>query len=170
MTPRGARQLWSVSVLLLALSPAVRVHGADANTPASVGPTKAAVVVVAAPPAPVSELDSQTLRRGPPLSDKPKPTTQKTGSNSTSPRNNSGYDAVRVTSALVAVIALILMLRWVAKRVFGVSGPGRSWRGVQVLSLSSLPPRQSVILVRVGRRILVVADGGAQMSTLSEIS
>jgi flagellar biogenesis protein FliO len=171
MTRWGVAQLWS-ALVLLALLPAVRVQAADANSPASVTPPKSAAAATPPSVAPVSvsELESQTLRRGPALSEKPKATTQKTGTTSTSTRDSNGYDAVRVTTALLAVIALILFLRWIAKRVFGVSGPSRSSRAVQVLSRSPLTPRQSVMLLRVGRRVIVVADGGGQMSTLGEIT
>jgi flagellar biogenesis protein FliO len=86
------------------------------------------------------------------------------------PADTGGFGAARVAMALGAVIALILLMRWVARRFFGAAGPGRSTRAVQVLSRSPVTPRQQLVVLRVGRRLLVVADGGAQMSTLTEIT
>jgi hypothetical protein len=41
---------------------------------------------------------------------------------------------------------------------------------VQVLSRTVLSPKQQLMLVRVGRRLIVVADSGGQMAPLSEIT
>src|SRR4029077_6101766 len=41
---------------------------------------------------------------------------------------------------------------------------------VQVLSRSPLTPRQQVVLLKVGRRVLVVADNGSQMNSLCQIT
>lgn len=93
------------------------------------------------------------------------PTTQPAARVST-----TGFEPTRVVVALAVVIGLIALLRWVGRRVFGVAGPGRSTRAVQVLSRSPLSPKQNLVLIRVGRRLLVVADGGGAMNTLSEIT
>lgn len=84
--------------------------------------------------------------------------------------STTGFEPTRVVVALAVVIGLIALLRWVGRRVFGVAGPGRSTRAVQVLSRSPLSPKQNLVLIRVGRRLLVVADGGGAMNTLSEIT
>ena len=47
---------------------------------------------------------------------------------------------------------------------------GKSTRAVQILARSSISPRQHILLLRVGRRVIVVGDSGAQMNPLSEIS
>jgi hypothetical protein len=39
-----------------------------------------------------------------------------------------------------------------------------------VLARTSISPKQRIILLQVGRRILVVADGGPSLSTLAEIT
>lgn len=124
---------------------------------------------------PRSVLEMQPLRRNGSTAVNSKtatrPTTQKAGVRTAGgAAGTSGFDAGRVAFALAAVVALIFLLRWVAKRFFGVSGVGRSTRAVQVLSRSPLSPRQQLVLLRVGRRLLVVADGGGQINTLSEIT
>ena len=72
--------------------------------------------------------------------------------------------------ALAVVIALILLLRWGGRRMFGLPGGGRASHAVQVLSRSALTPRQQVVLLKVGRRVLVVADNGSQMNSLCQIT
>jgi flagellar biogenesis protein FliO len=76
----------------------------------------------------------------------------------------------RVLGALGVVIALIFLFRWAA-RFFFPSVAGRSpTRIVEVLARSVLTPRQQVMLIRVGRRLIVVGDSGSHLSTLCEIA
>ena len=85
-------------------------------------------------------------------------------------RPASFVDLSRIALALGIVLAIIFVLRWIGRRYFpavsGVKGAG----AVRVLSRSPVAPRQQVLLVQVGRRVLVVADNGTQMSALSEIT
>jgi len=41
---------------------------------------------------------------------------------------------------------------------------------VKVLSRNTIAPRQQVVLVQVGQRVIVAADSGGQLSTLAQIS
>ena len=81
----------------------------------------------------------------------------------------SFLDIRRVAVSLGAVIGLIFALRWVMKRFFPAAAGSRSAGVIRVLSRAPLTPRQHVLLIQVGRRVLVVADNGTQMSPLSEI-
>jgi flagellar biogenesis protein FliO len=76
----------------------------------------------------------------------------------------------RVALALLTVLALIFLLRWIGKRLLPNAAGGRAGSVVRVLSRSAVSGRQQVLLVQVGRRVLVVADNGTQMSPLSEIT
>jgi flagellar biogenesis protein FliO len=119
----------------------------------------------AAPPAPVppSEFTKTDIHRG----------AKETGNSAAEPAASSGSnysDAPRVVLALAVVIALILLLRWGGRRIFGLPGAGRASHAVQVLSRSALTPRQQVVLLKVGRRVLVVADNGSQMNSLCQIT
>jgi flagellar biogenesis protein FliO len=81
------------------------------------------------------------------------------------------FEPRRVILALAAVIGLIVVLRFVARLLFpGVAAAGRASRAVRVLSRSPVSPKQQVMLVQVGRRVIVVGDCGAQMNPLAEIS
>ena len=78
---------------------------------------------------------------------------------------------MRVAAALGAVIALILILRWVGQRALanGAVRGGKS-AAVRVLSRTILAPKQQVLLLHVGKRIVVVGDSGGRMSPLCEIA
>ncbi len=78
------------------------------------------------------------------------------------------FDTSRVVLSLAAVLALILVLRWAARKLPAVSG--RSARAIQVLSRSYISNKQQIMIVQVGRRLLVVGDGGQQLNTLCEIT
>jgi flagellar biogenesis protein FliO len=117
-----------------------------------------------------SKIEDEPIRRNAtPTSAAAAPTTQRAGAKPAAP-GNGGFDVRRVTLALGGVVALILLLKLGLKRVFGVAGAPRSSRAVQVLTRSPLSPRHQLMVLRVGRRLLVVADGGGQMNTLSEIT
>ena len=76
----------------------------------------------------------------------------------------------RVLGALGVVIGLIFVFRWGARFFFPSVAGRTSSRVVQVLARAALTPKQQVILLRVGRRIIVVGDSGVQMTTLCEIA
>jgi flagellar biogenesis protein FliO len=71
--------------------------------------------------------------------------------------------------ALAVVLGLIVVLRWGGKRLMTSGRLGRGSRGVQVLGRTYLSPRQQVLILQVGRRLLVVGDSGGQLNTLCQI-
>ena len=81
-----------------------------------------------------------------------------------------GLDFSRVGGALLAVIALIFLLRWFGKVFFPTATGKAPTRVVEVVSRSPLSPKQQVMILRVGKRLLVVGDSAGQLSTLTEIS
>jgi flagellar biogenesis protein FliO len=81
-----------------------------------------------------------------------------------------GLDLSRVGGALLAVILLIFLLRWFGKVFFPAATGKAQSRVVEVVSRSPLAPKQQVMLLRVGKRLLVVGDSAGQLSTLSEIT
>lgn len=83
---------------------------------------------------------------------------------------SAAFDLQRVLIALVAVVALIFLLKWLVRQYLGGTGFGRSSRAIEVLGRSVVSPKQQFMLVRVGRRVVVVADGGGQMNAVCEIS
>jgi len=90
-----------------------------------------------------------------------------------SPATDSGtatLELPRLLGAMALVVGLIFLLRWIGRRFFGATPIAGGTRAVQVLSRSLIAPRQSVMLMRIGRRLLVVADNGSQLASLSEIT
>ena len=148
----GAMRLrWHLIVLVLATFP-LPGAGAESAAPATT-PVKGQAAAVA-------NLPSDGIPPEPAISSgTPAPSVQP-----------SGMDYPRVLGALAIVIGLIFVLRWVGRSVFpAVSGKGAS-RAIEVLSRSPLSPKQQVLLLRVGRRLVVVGDTGGQMNPLCEIS
>lgn len=76
----------------------------------------------------------------------------------------------RVLLALGVVVAAALAARWGVRRLFPASASARSSRAIRVIARSALAPRQQVLLLQVGRRLIVVGDTGQTMTALSEIS
>jgi flagellar biogenesis protein FliO len=81
----------------------------------------------------------------------------------------TSLDTGRVALALAAVVGLIVLLRMGIRR-FAPGMMGRSSRGIRVIARTYLAPKQQVIVLQVGRRMLVVGDTGQNLSTLCEIT
>ncbi|HVT88380.1 MAG TPA: flagellar biosynthetic protein FliO [Tepidisphaeraceae bacterium] len=79
-------------------------------------------------------------------------------------------DFQRLAISLTIVISLIFFLRWVARRFFPNLAGSKASSVVRLLGRSPISPKQQVLLVQVGKRVLVVADNGAQLSRLTEIT
>jgi flagellar protein FliO/FliZ len=139
------------------------------NSPTPAPATQAAAAAAPLPPAQPSVLDGESIRRRAGSTGAAAATRPAGTQASTSAATSQPFEFRRVVLALGAVIALIFGLRWVAKRVFVIPGSARASRAVQVLSRSPLAPRQQVLLLQVGRRLVVVADSGGTMSTLCQI-
>lgn len=71
-------------------------------------------------------------------------------------------------TALGLVIGLILLARWGWMKMGGTV-TARSSGVVEVLSRTTVAPRNQVLLLRVGGRVLVVGDSAAGLRTLSTI-
>jgi flagellar biogenesis protein FliO len=81
-----------------------------------------------------------------------------------------GFDTTRVVLSLAIVLGLIFVLRWGAQRLFGKTVASRASRAVQVISRNVISPKQQLLVVQVGRRLVVVGDSGQQMNALCEIT
>ncbi|QDS95853.1 Flagellar biosynthesis protein, FliO [Roseimaritima multifibrata] len=75
-----------------------------------------------------------------------------------------------VISSLAIVLGLFAALVWVWRRGGGSTLGGLSKEAFQVIGRSPLAPRQNMVLVRCGRRVLVLAVSGTSTSTLAEIT
>jgi flagellar protein FliO/FliZ len=146
---------------LLAVALFARAGDAQTSRPSKAAAIDSAprVRTAASSPAPV-----ETIIRRPSNS---APTTQQAGATKTS---TIGFDSKRVVLSLAIVLGLIFALRWVSQRLFGKTVGGRASRAVQVLSRNVISPKQQLLVVQVGRRLVVVGDSGQQMNALCEIT
>jgi len=76
----------------------------------------------------------------------------------------------RIGWSLAIVIGLILALRLLAKKFLPGATAKRGSAAMQVILRTPISPRQQMMIVQVGRRLVVVGDSGQQLSTLAEIS
>jgi flagellar biogenesis protein FliO len=89
---------------------------------------------------------------------------------SVNPLVGTDSGALRIVGALGVVLGCIFIVRWAGKKVLGLQTPGSGGGVVQILSRTSVSPRQQLMLIQVGRRIVLVANCGVQMNALCEIS
>ena len=174
VTPRAPRTGIAVACFAACLfggaSVAARTPGPTANATGSATTRP----VAAAPVESDSDLARTPIRRGAAA----RPATAPAAAATTRPAATTpagisyGFELPRVLMALGLVLGLIFLLRWVMKSFFagGVAGAAAGSRAMQVLSRSPLSPRQQLLLVRVGRRLIVVGDSAGQMTALSEIT
>lgn len=80
-----------------------------------------------------------------------------------------GFDITRMLLALAIVIGLIYASRWILKRFYGGAVSPAGNRVVQVLSRTVLAPKQQVMLLQVGKRVIVVGESNGAMATLAQI-
>jgi flagellar biogenesis protein FliO len=76
----------------------------------------------------------------------------------------------RVLGALGVVIGCIFIVRYLGKKILGLQTIGSGGGVVQILSRTPISPRQQLMLIQVGRRIVLVANCGAAMNALCEIT
>ncbi|WP_432799468.1 FliO/MopB family protein [Poriferisphaera sp. WC338] len=72
-------------------------------------------------------------------------------------------------TSLGVVIAVILGIRWAYMKMGG-KGVSRSTPVIEMLSRTAVAPKNHVVMLRVGGRILICSDSSAGMRTLTEIT
>jgi flagellar biogenesis protein FliO len=117
-------------------------------------------------PIPRGMYENQPISQGGTTALTQPPTTQQSLSISTSGQLDMG----RVALALGLVISMILGMRWAGKRFFPSVGVPRSTGAMKVLSRLLISPKQQLLMIQVGRRIVIVGDSSGQMSSISEIT
>ncbi|MEX0655206.1 MAG: flagellar biosynthetic protein FliO [Phycisphaeraceae bacterium] len=80
----------------------------------------------------------------------------------------TGSMVLNTLTALGVVIGLILGLRWVWTKVSGQPTVGAS-PVVEVLARTPVAPRNHILIVRIGNRILIVGDSSAGLRTLATV-
>jgi len=76
---------------------------------------------------------------------------------------------LKTVTSLGVVIGLILIMRMVINKLSGRPAIGSRSGIVEVLSRTSISPRNQVLLLRLGQRIIVVSEGPAGVRTLADL-
>ena len=105
-------------------------------------------------PAPVSDYASKAVTRSHP------------GSTAAS----AGFDWQRLVLAMAVVIGVIIALRYAIGLLYPSVRAGRGSRAIRVLTRTPIAPRQQVMLLQVGRRVIVVGESGGNLSSLATIT
>lgn len=85
--------------------------------------------------------------------------------------NNAVMETVRVLGALALVIGAIVILKVVAGQVLGIKSAGANAnKGVRVLSRTMIGPKQQMILMQVGRKLVLVSDCAGKVVPVTEVT
>ncbi len=80
------------------------------------------------------------------------------------------FNPWRILGSLAVVLGSIFVFRWAGRRFLGLPAAASASGAIRVLCRSILTPKQQLMLVQVGRRVVLVADSGSQMNALCEIT
>ncbi len=93
------------------------------------------------------------------------------GTSGAAANRSSGFGFARVAASLGVVLVLIFGLRYFGQKWFAPGTARGSGRTVETLSRAIIGPKQQVLLIRVGkRRVVVVGDSGGKLSSLDTIT
>jgi flagellar biosynthetic protein FliO len=81
----------------------------------------------------------------------------------------NAFNPARVLLVLFGILALIFAMRWLMRRFFPNAVAHRSTRVMKVLSRTLVGPRQNLLLVQIGKRLVMVGDSGTQLNPLCHI-
>lgn len=84
--------------------------------------------------------------------------------------SSNAFDFTRVLLALAGVIALIFLLRAFANRFIPGAAVHKSSPAVKILGRCPIAPRQNLLVIQFGKRLVLVGDAGANLNPLCEIT
>lgn len=85
-------------------------------------------------------------------------------------KSGSDSSIPRVALSLGAVLGLIVLMYWGTRKLAPRGAFGPASGAIRVLGRTHVSSRHRVAAILVGRRIIIVAEGPQQMSTLCEIT
>lgn len=85
-------------------------------------------------------------------------------------RAKSAGDWTQTLAALAAVIGLIFAARLLVRRVGGTQNDARRNGPLEVIARSVVAPKQQLLVVRLGRRLMLVGCGPAGFASLGEVT
>lgn len=100
----------------------------------------------------------------------PEPSAPAADKSEAQPAGSGAFDVTRVLLALAGVVALIFLLRAAARRAFPGAAVQRANSAVKILARTSISPKQHLLVIQFGRRLVLVGDTGANLNPLCEIT
>ena len=97
-------------------------------------------------------------------------TTQAASTSATAGGSGNVFDSTRIGFALLIVLIAIYVSHRVWKKLGMPGGSGRGAGALQVVSRLSISPKQQILLVRVGKRLVLIGNSTTQMNPLCEIT
>lgn len=79
------------------------------------------------------------------------------------------YSYPKIILGMGVVIGLIFVLKWGAGKVAPGMNP-KSGKSISILSRLPMGPKQQLMLIKVGRRVILVGNSGGQMNSLCQIT
>ena len=119
-----------------------------------------AIVLLAGGAAGQSRFDDQPLRAEP---------SEPAAIETAEAPQSGGPSAGRIIASLTGVVALIVGLGWVYRRVGGDAAKQHNG-GVRLVSRTLLTPKHQVMVLEIGHRLVVVGDAGHGMQPLCEVT
>jgi len=84
-------------------------------------------------------------------------------------RRDDGGGWLQTVGALAAVAVLIFAARWFLRR-WSPAGSAGAAGPMEVVARASVAPRQQLLLVRLGGKLVLIGTGGGAMTTLAEVT
>lgn len=104
----------------------------------------------------------------------PAPLRRLTPRGETSPVESSGHSRMPSAGSALSALAVVVLLIFGAARLWKTHGPklptAAPREAIEVLGRCRIESRQSVYLVRLGSRVLVLGSSGGELSALSEVT
>lgn len=149
--------------------PPTRTAGASAHQPSTVTPATWSTAV--SPSQPVQASSIQSVHSAGPTPNKIpfNPPTASSRPSSIKKPSSSWSSTISMIVSLLLVIVLFLGVAWFLRRVAPQPSRTLSKDVVQVLGRTPLAPRHHMILIRFGRKLVLVSQQLGQTQTLSEI-
>lgn len=162
--------LVTTSVLVASLTALLTASPARADDAVVVGTNAAPVASASTAPAGPATTPARSLAAS--LPRETETATGDFGSLAEGARERGFFGEILPTAAALGGTLLVIVLtRSVIKRFGGQLGPGKRPSGVvEILARYPVARGQQVVLLKVGRRVLVVHQGAQAMQTLSEFS
>jgi flagellar biogenesis protein FliO len=151
---------WSALAILLAARSVLAAGVAQITVGPQSAPTTQQTALAPPTAPPKSKYESIEFNK--------RPSPQQTST--PTPLISSDSGVLRVLGALGVVLGCIFLVRWTGKKILGLQNAGSGGGVVQILCRTPVSPRQQLMLIQIGRKMILVANCGTSMNALCEIT